>query len=938
MTAVSERLMGPAPDLEWLSGVAGDAYAAAARTNAPVRDLVDLVEPIRQHAALTDDPYTVGRSFDAAVARSVGSPIHLAVTSLREGYYRWLVEELKAQCLRAFADDLEAGRNVWVRRYGQAMANTRLRVCDALTARGWLPEAVEPWRDELCTATRRASRSEWHLAIPVFERLLEADAPPDEQAPLLAMASRVVLSWLADSAAAEHFARRAMDISPDAPPVVAARAYLRMWQGDQKQADQLLEDSLAQHPDDAACQTYHALSALWGDTPDVTEARALEGLRHAADESGLYQMLMLAYAAPALFKDRRTQLEHVAEQRIALDPEDAYDAHVDLGVAYRDNGETDRARDHLQAAVDLDPTRARALGEIARLLAKEERFDEAAAELQRALALDPHSPDTLQIAADISDQQGRTDEGEAWLRRAAEVGHGNTGALWAALAEREQAAGRFAAAWATAERAVAVAPELRTCLYLTGSAEARWRTNPDDVRRLFWSVVTEGDDDRAVLHSLLADAAYAAEDYEAAAAEYAQAAEGSPERGWYRRNQGAALRELGRWAEAEEAILAAFEVDSDGGARDSAMATLHNVQANRCYEAGDHAGAEVLYRAATQKSPGEAVFWSNLSLALEETVPGRARADRLREGVDALLRAAELAPGDGTYGVRLARLRTSLGRLDRFGPLIETAAELPPVRVELAEDLVPMVDPEQQGQSFFDELLPAMRNRMADRLGFEVPGVRFRPATLSPGEFRVQFLGVTRTGGRVTSQAPHEAPSQLVAALEEAIVAHAGLLFGVDAATTWWRAHRSDEASHTRPQTKRASKRQRRLATTRLLAATRALRACVADGILLDQQVADLVAASLDEQLGDLGGTDPHHMSLAAAAAAAVRRARRNAASPAFPAWAVEISATGRPLTAEEEHRLHLEQAEDGENAREALDQAPWAADSYLRRLAEEAE
>ncbi len=706
MTTVSERLAGPAPDLEWLSGVAGDAYAAAARANAPVRDLVDLVEPIRQHAAVTADPYAVGRSFDAAVARSVGSPIQPAVTSLREAYYRWLAEELKAQCLCAFADDLEAGRSVWLRRYGQAMANSRLRLCDALTAPGWLPEAIEPWRDELSAATRRASRSEWHLAIPVFERLLEADAPPEEQAPLLAIASRVALSWLADSATAEQYARRAIAISPDAPSVVAARAYLRLWQGDQEQADQLLGDSIAQHPDDPACQTFYALSALWWGTPDVTEARALKGLHHAADESGLYQMLMLAYAAPALFKERETQLQHVAEQRMALDPDDAYDAHVDLGIAYRDNGENDRARDHLQTAIDMDPTRPRAVGEIARLLANEGRFDQATTQLERALAIDPHSADTLQIAADLSDQQGRTDEGEAWLRRAAEEGHGNTAALWAALAERQQAAGRFAAAWATAERAVAVAPELRTCLYLIGSAAAHWRTDPDDVRRLFSTVVTEGDGDRAVLHSLLADAAYAAEDYESAAADYAAAAEAFPERGWYRRNQGAALRELGRWAEAEQSILAAFEVDSDGAARDSAMATLHNVRANRCYEAGDYAEAETLYRAATQEGPGEAVFWSNLALALEETVPGRARADRLREAVDALVRAAELAPSDGTSGVRLARLRTSLGRLDRFGPLIETAAEVPLVRVELADDLVPMVDPEQQGRSFFDELFP----------------------------------------------------------------------------------------------------------------------------------------------------------------------------------------------------------------------------------------
>ena len=414
------------------------------------------------------------------------------MTSLRQGYDQWLADELRAQCRRAFADDLDEGRRTWLRRYGQAIVNGRLSVCDALTTPGWLPEAVEPWRAELGEATRRARRSEWHLAVSVFDRVLGVDPPPKEQVQLLAMASRVVLGWLADSAAAEDYARRAAEIAPDAREVVAARSYLAVWKGNQEQAERLLEGHLAQHPDDGACQTYYALSALWWELPEVTEARALEGLGHAGHESGLYQMLMAAYAAPALFPDRATHLLHVAEQRMALDPDDAYDTEVDLGVAFRENGQVDAAREHLGAAVDLDPTRPRALGELARLLAGEEQFDEAAAALDRALAIDPRNTETLQLASEVADLQGRTEEGESWLRRAAEEGWGNTGSVWAALAERQAAAGQLMAAWATAERAVAVAPELRTCLFLTGSMAARWRTDPDSVRRLVDRIVTRG--------------------------------------------------------------------------------------------------------------------------------------------------------------------------------------------------------------------------------------------------------------------------------------------------------------------------------------------------------------------------------------------------------------------------------------------------------------
>lgn len=936
MTTVFERLSGPAPDLDWLSVVAAEAYAAAARANAPMREVVDLVEPLREEAAATDDPYILGLSFDATVPRSVGSPHQVAVTSLRDSYYGWLAERLTAECRRAFAEDPDAGRSTWLRRYSQAMAKRRLQVCDALTTPGWLPEEVEEWRSDLSEAARRARRSEWHLVVPALDRLLEEDSRPDEQVPLLAMTSRLALGWLEDCAAAERYAQRAFAISPDDPTVVAARAYLRMWQGDKKEADELLKDSLAEYPEEGDTHAFYALSALWWDSPDLAEARALEGLRHAPGEVTLYHMLMLAYATPALFKDREIQLTHVASQRMALDPDDAYDTQVDLGVAFRDNGQCDRARVVLDVAIEMDRTRARAFAELACLLAREERFGEAAAEVDRALAVAPRNSETMQIAADISDQQGKTDEAEAWLRRAAETSLGNPGYRWATLARRRLSAGRLTTAWEAAERAIAAAPEPRTCFELTELMAAQWRTDRDSVRRLFGGVATKHAGDRATLHSLLGDAAYAAEDYESAAKLYAAAAEASPDRGWYRRNQAAALRELGRWAEAEECIVAAFEVDSDAAARDSAIATLHNAHANRLYEAGDYDDAETLYRVAVQLGPQEAVFWSNLSLALEEPVPGQPRIDRLREAVDDLVKAVELAPNDGTYGVRLARLRTQLGRLDRFGELIEAPAELPPVAVELADDLVPMIDPRQGGKRVFDEQLPAMRNRLATQLGFEVPGVRFRPGILAPGEFRVQFVGVTRTGGRVTSLAPLDATSQLLTALERTIAAHASLLFGVDTATQWWRAHRSNEGSDIRSRSGRAPRDERGRATTRLLAASRALRACVADGIALDQEVADLVAASLDEQMGVTPLTEPDHMTLAVAAAARVRTERRGHPPPALPAWAVEIAAAGRPLTGEEEHRLHLEVAEHGDRPAEAPHEAPGPVGSYLRRLAEE--
>ena len=177
----------------------------------------------------------------------------------------------------------------------------------------------------------------------------------------------------------------------------------------------------------------------------------------------------------------------------------------------------------------------------------------------------------------------------------------------------------------------------------------------------------------------------------------------------------------------------------------------------------------------------------------------------------------------------------------------------------------------------------------------------------------------------------------MLVSLEDAIAAHASLLFGVDTATQWWRDHGGDETSHTRPPMGRSSRDEHRRATTRLLAAIRALRACVTDGIALDQHVADLVTASLDEQIGGTSGIELNHMALAATAVASVRFALRGAGQPALPAWAVKIAAD-RPLTGEEEQRLLLEVTGHRATPGEVPEEAPQPIDSYLRRLAEEAD
>ncbi len=100
-------------------------------------------------------------------------------------------------------------------------------------------------------------------------------------------------------------------------------------------------------------------------------------------------------------------------------------------------------------------------------------------------------------------------------------------------------------------------------------------------------------------------------------------------------------------------------------------------------EAHDYEGAQALFRIAAHNVPGEARY----HLALGRALARQPRA--AREAIEALEKAASLAPGDAAAYVDLARILHAQGLKVRAGRAAETAARVAPndpqVRRLLAE-------------------------------------------------------------------------------------------------------------------------------------------------------------------------------------------------------------------------------------------------------------
>ena len=300
------------------------------------------------------------------------------------------------------------------------------------------------------------------------------------------------------------------------------------------------------------------------------------------------------------------------------------------------------------------------------------------------------------------------------------------------------------------------------------------------------------------------------------------------------------------------------------------------------------------------------------------------------------------------------RVAATAERLRRFGALIESPATIDPIAVEVATDLVPTVDP-AAGSTMIPEQIPAMRERLREVLGFDVPGVRIREATfLAAHEYRILLFGITVAagvavpehaclfasssrlhqlglqlpsaidshdpvlGGSCTWVAPDEASVPVAGDLprvtdvgfvlrhlEDVVTRSASRFFGLDAAEQWI------AAASAHAEVTSSDGDDERAASTRRLAIARCLRALVADGVRLDPELLGSVGAEIDRHSARSSERSNDVFQVVAATLPdlrlryAQRLAGRVGAGPhVVPRRVQEVTATHGGLPAVEAHTL----------------------------------
>ncbi len=892
MIAPTERRRVVVPTVETLARIAADAYSEAALLGASMQHAVDLLEPLRSQARFATDAYRLGQAFDGAVGAVATDALLPVFTRVRDRYFDSVADGLARFAADVYATDEKAGREEWLRACAESLGELQRSVLAALAGRP-PGAALEPWATRFADTAARMAVAQWDAVLPVVNDLLaEVRLEPAEASLLHVIVSEVNLYFMEDVAAAEHEAELARRLAPSEVRAGEALAEVRLDQGRGKEAEALLHEYLAKDPARGVLYVRLSECSLAEEDLDAAERRLLDGVRCAPHSSEVYSHLLVLYGRKQFFAQHEGRLDVLAAQATAIDPDSTYNVQTRLAHAYLANGLLDRAREILERARAAAPTRTYTYIGLARVAIEAKDYDTARRELERALELEPKSWDVADTYLEWCDATKDVAAAVEWARRGVEWRDGNRGRALAQLASRLADAGDETAALDTAAQAVAVAPADGSVIdRVVDVAAAAARRNDDDrVRAIFAPVVSaHGKAGEVAYERALASTAYSAERYADAAQGYRRVVERLPDSSTDRRELARSLRQVGDYDGALSELAACTALDSTDGRYDNDYALVFNERANRAYEEERYADAVPDYEEASRRLPDDAAIHSNLALALEAERRTGERATNLERALHELTRAAELGtPAD--YAVRQARVSRALEDVRAFGELVETPAQVPPIAVEFADNLVGIVDPSVDGGKALNESIPEMRVRLAERLGFDTPGLRLRPAALAPNGYRVLFdevvvapgtavrdslcvTGVDASAVRATVPAEHiveghdpvlgvpcvwvtaewlhddiaaaatTAVSFVLHHVEDVVQRNAGRFFGLDVAKSWVATMRGDSGDR--------STDDDRVETWRFIAMARALRALTDDGVRLDVEVLDLIDGSLDRSTDD---------------------------------------------------------------------------------------
>lgn len=684
---------------EQIIAIIAEAYGDAARSNADMRAATEALEKVRATLLGEKDVFAVWSVLDEQVGQAEAERLQPSLLKLRERFEQTVTVNEIARLDEAFRQDGVAAWDEWIKTYARAFCEWRVQLCLALSKASLPPPALpDTTIEKIRHYTRCMLHQRWAETIPWVLLLAQQEIEPRLQAKLLVIAGEIQIYHLLKPESAKKFFEQAEQLAPEEVRVLSG--WSEYWR-QQPDLDGALDQAkvfakrvieIAPGKDEG----YTGLGECYekaGDL-DAAEKHYQQAILNASGSAGGYTQLVRLYGRRERFSSHKDRLPGLIKRLLALDPTARYGLYLEEGYIYLQNKLYDDAHQYYEKAIHLDETRLGGYtsnGYAYLDEANEKQGDEKSDKL--CLEKCRHY---FQRAVDV----------------APESFDGYSG--MALLCEHEE---KWEEALSWCERGLPLRPEWESLIRIRmADLKRRLGQFKEAEEELNRALYLEAENQQA-LDTLIT----LAEDY-------------------YKKG-----------SDVESALRIYEDVYQRQGRKfeDS----YHNLIGNLKYYYGDYEAAVEAYRRACAIKQTDAVYFSNLALALQALTNSSNRTAELEEAATALRSALDLAPDEKDYTERLDAVNRQLRFVERYG---EEALKLKlvsqPIRVSVQVAWLPFVlDESQQNLSEkYLRMMKEMRAHILERYGLTVPSVQLndlQEANLSPGTYRFSLMDVPKLEG-----------------------------------------------------------------------------------------------------------------------------------------------------------------------------------------------
>jgi tetratricopeptide (TPR) repeat protein len=335
-----------------------DAYRTAVLEGANMRRATDALEAIR-NSAPPAKYFDVWKAIDRQIGLADESALRRTLMGFRVRFADAVAVDELARLEGALAADEDKGWVAWLRCYANALDNWRWVLVTRLTE-ATLPfgskaaSDVENFRDW----ARLAAYDRWPEANELLLYLGSSDVLSNTlRASMYVYSAQVQLYHYFLPDRAVPLLEQAEELAADSPTVAIGWGQYDLQRGAIDGACERAEKVIAAHPDFVGAYGLLGQAFERKDELETAEHWYLEAQRIDPGDSSGHVNLLKLYGRPELIGMHESRFGSLLDRAIAVDPEGEYNAYVNMGIVYQQNGRYPEAHAWYDRAVSLDGRR-----------------------------------------------------------------------------------------------------------------------------------------------------------------------------------------------------------------------------------------------------------------------------------------------------------------------------------------------------------------------------------------------------------------------------------------------------------------------------------------------------------------------------------------------------------------------------------------------------